>query len=290
MLTATYIRPVAHSHKWRLFVLALTVLCLVQIVSAQILVTLEYRGKKVTCGYSGLRGVAKSCGAQGYERVFTGTVRSLADVGDTDKLLGIEPDEVFVGDSSRVTAITNQACLRDEIHSGDKWLFYLSRDSKSQKLEMSYGSPSKPIVGAKEEISMLRDLGRLSEAGILTGTVELLVQNRDGKKFSPLANHRIVAKNEKVGSAYEAMTNTDGYFWFELPPGWYNITAAPEFHFEEVDTGLSMMRGSVPVKQGECWEHDFTVEQTKRSTHTSSKLATHSSTRSSTAEVHGAKP
>ena len=84
-------------------------------LSAEIVEIREYHGKQVMCGYSGLIGVAKACGTEEFARVFTGIVRSAVGVGDTDKLLEIIPDEVFVGDASAVTAITDQACLRTDI-------------------------------------------------------------------------------------------------------------------------------------------------------------------------------
>src|SRR5207253_2559089 len=133
------------------------VACLVPPLSAVILEQRKYHGKNVLCLHSGLIGVARSCGTQGYERVFTGTVTSSVDVGDTDKNLEIVPDEVFVGDSSKVRAITNQACLRSEIRTGDKWLFYLSHDPKGNTLVLSYDSPSKPVTDAEDNLSMLRD-------------------------------------------------------------------------------------------------------------------------------------
>jgi len=70
-------------------------------------------------------GCCEGCGTDRYTRVFTGVVRSSVEVGDTDKRLEIVPDEVFVGDSSDSTVITNQACLHTGIKAGDKWLFYL---------------------------------------------------------------------------------------------------------------------------------------------------------------------
>ena len=56
--------------------------------------------------------VGRNCGTDGYVRVFTGTVKSAVDVGDTDKQLELAPDEVFIGDKSEVTATVNQACLQ----------------------------------------------------------------------------------------------------------------------------------------------------------------------------------
>src|SRR5262249_35579216 len=147
--------------------LSLAVACLAPSLSAVIVEAREYHGKRVVCVHSGLRGVAEWCGTEGYSRVFIGIVRAGGGKGGTDKLLEIVPDEVFVGDSSDAAAITNQACLHTQIQVGDKWLFYLSRDTKNDTLVLSYDSPSKPISDAEADVSMLRDLGRLKNAGIL---------------------------------------------------------------------------------------------------------------------------
>jgi len=123
--------------KSRLVLAVLAVACIVPSLSAVIVEIRVYHGKQVQCIHSGIRGVARLCGTEGYARVFTGVVNSSVEVGDTDKLLQLVPDEVFVGDSSEVTVITNQACLNSDIQAGDKWLFYLYRDPKSDKLILS---------------------------------------------------------------------------------------------------------------------------------------------------------
>ena len=100
------------SGKWRLFVFVLVATFLSTPLLGAICEDREYRGKKIMCCYSGLVGVAKACGTQFHARVFTGTVKSAVDVGETDKRLDITPDEVFLGDSKEVTATTNQAPTR----------------------------------------------------------------------------------------------------------------------------------------------------------------------------------
>jgi len=243
----------------RFCVFAFAVTCMAPFLSAEILEQLEYHGKTVKCVHGGLVGVARVCGTQGYARVFTGTVKSAIEIGETDKLLQIIPDEVFLGDSTNeVTATTNQACLRTEIQAGDKWLFYLYRDRNSETLVLGYESPSKPIEAADDDISMLRDLGRLTGSGILIGNVQRLGETYDVKP-TPLSNHKVVAKSVTDDSKYTAYTNDNGYFKFELPAGSYNLTATSEQGFREVDSFDSMLGGSIPVGKGECLEHNFTV-------------------------------
>lgn len=247
------------SRKWRSVGFALALICLVPFLSAVIVVEKEYHGKRVTCLYSGLIGVARSCGTEGFERVFTGTVRSSTDVGDTDKLLEIEPDEVFVGDSKTVKAITNQACLNTELQTGDKWLFYLYRDKESNTLVSPYDGSSKPLSAADDDISMLRRLVRLTDSGMLVGKVDR-VAGTNGGESTPLGNHKVIAKNVKDRMKYTVSTSENGYFEFELPPGSYDLSTAPEYALKEIETFGSMLRGSVPVEKGKCWEHDFTVK------------------------------
>lgn len=45
-----------------------------------------------------------ACGRYNYARVFTGTVKSAVEVGDTDKRLQLIPDEVFLGSGRKHTA------------------------------------------------------------------------------------------------------------------------------------------------------------------------------------------
>jgi hypothetical protein len=245
--------------KLQLVLVAFTVACIAPSLSAVIVEVREYHGKRVNCLHSGLRGTAKQCGTTGFARVFSGVVTSSVEVGDTDKLLQIVPDEVFVGDSSAATAITNQACLNSDIQVGDRWLFYLYRDPKSDELILSYDGPSEPIAKAEADVSMLRDLGRLTDTGMIIGTIERL--GEDGEAMSTaLANHKVVARNVKNGAEYRTNTNKDGRFTFELPVGNYDVTPSAEYGLVEVQAFLSMMKGSVPVEKQRCWEHDFAVK------------------------------
>lgn len=178
-------------------------------LSAVVIIVREYHGKQVSCVHSGLMGVAKACGAEGYARVFTGIVRSVVDVGDTDKRLEIVPDEVFVGDSSDATAITNQACLFIDIQAGDKWLFHLYRDPKNDTLVLAHDGPSKPINEAEDGISLLRDLRQLKSTGILIGTIQHLGSDPEVVQPTPLANRKVVAKNVANGAEYAVYTTKE---------------------------------------------------------------------------------
>lgn len=252
----------------RLGLVILVVGCLVPRLSAVIVEVREYHGKRVTCVHSGLMGVAKSCGTERYARVFTGIVSSFVEVGDTDKRLEIVPDEVFVGDSSYAIAIANQACLHTDIQAGDKWLFFLYRDPKSDALVLGYDGPSKPMSEAEDDISMLRDLGHLKNTGILIGTIERLevtenvtpVRSVNYKVVAPLANQKVVAKDVASSAQYTTYTNEKGHFKFVLPAGTYDVTTAAEYGLRQVENFRSM-EGSVLVQKGTCMEHSFGVKR-----------------------------
>jgi hypothetical protein len=178
------------------------------LLSAVIFEQREYHGKKITCAYSGIIGFPRQCGTQGYSEVFTGTVRSPVDVGDTDKRLQLSPDQVFFGSpAAEVTATTNQACLRPEIKAGDKWLFYLYRDEKSDTLRMGYGGRSKPITQAQRDIDTLRRSRKPSSSGIITGRV------------LGLPDHKVIAEPRFNGPKYTVVTDKDGNYELELPTG-----------------------------------------------------------------------
>jgi hypothetical protein len=118
--------------KLRFCLFALAVIAVVPSLSAVVVEFREWHGKQIQCMHGGNSlNPIQICGTQFYARVFTGTVKSDVDITDTDKLLVLIPDEIFLGGPfSEVTATVNQACLpqnRPEIEVGDKWLFYLQK-------------------------------------------------------------------------------------------------------------------------------------------------------------------
>ncbi len=231
---------------WRRFVLVVAIVCVIPSLYASLVGMREYHGKKVICVYSGAvgfsgGGVGRVCGSQSYARVFTGTVRSAVEISDTDKRLELVPDETFLGDSaSEVTATVNQACLPEdqpEIQPGDKWLFYLYRDGKTNTLIVPYESPSKPLKQAQEDIATLRHLARLTDSGIVTG-------------HAGHVGHKVVAKRVPDGAEYSALTDANGHYELEVPAGSYNLTANTE-------RGLWAPEGEVSVWKQSCIDVDF---------------------------------
>lgn len=238
---------------WQFFCL-LAVALIGTLVSAVIDEEREYHGKRVSCIYSGLIGTARGCSPGDYARVFTGTVKSMTEVGDFDKRLEFIPDEVFVGDSSAVAAVTNQGCLDNDIQVGQEWLVFLSRDSTNGTLVLPYQSASKPIAAAGDEIAMLRHLVQMKDKGVIIGRVY-----KDGVSS---INHKIVARNVATGVKYTTSTNSRGHFEFDLPPGSYQIIAITEQGIPEEEFG-PMLKGEVPASKGECWEHDISLKAAK---------------------------
>lgn len=235
---------------WR-FLCVLLIALVSPVVFGTMTLIREYHGKKVTCVHSGLVGTARSCGPRGYTRVFTGTIKSVTEVGDFDKRLEFMPDQVFVGDSSEVTAVANQGCLDNEVQAGQNWLVYLYQDSAHGTLVMPYQSASKPVAAAGDDIAMLRHLVQLKNDGAIVGHVYT--------PGSSSANHRIVAKNVATHAMYTTSTNANGYFEFDLPPGRYQITATTEQGIPEEEYG-PMLKGEIPASKGECWEHDISLK------------------------------
>jgi hypothetical protein len=244
--------------KRRFCTVVLAVALTVPFLSASIIEIRQYHGKQVSCIHSGLMGFARVCGTSGFARVFAGSVKSVTEVGDFEKSLELIPDEIFLGDRSEVTAITNQACLRTEIQAGDKWLFYLYRDPKTGALVLPYDSPSKPLETADDDIAMLRNLGRASGSGILIGTASRRLETGDKASWPPLVNHKIVVKNVSTGQQYVTYTNGDGHYEFELPVGSYDLSATAERGLRDTGIWGPKFDGVVHLWEHQCLEHNFT--------------------------------
>jgi hypothetical protein len=215
--------------KWRICFSILAAVYLVSALSAQIFEGRQYHGHDVTCVHSGIvQTNGTDCGTQDYARVFTGTVKSAFDIGETDKLLQLIPDEVFLGDpASEVLAVTNQACLRRDIRAGEKWLFYLYRNPKTNGLVLPYDSPSKPIGEAQDDIARLRHLQKLGDSGLLTGTLTRIV-SKNPWKFARVPNREVDIKRGSDGAEFTTETDGNGHYEIEVPANSYILTANTE--------------------------------------------------------------
>jgi hypothetical protein len=199
-------------------------------VSSQIVEDREYRGKKIMCVMSGLRGWGSPCGTDGnYAYIFVGSVVSATEISDTDKRLQVTPDEMFLGNATnQLTITTSQGACLPEILPGDRWLFYLWRDDKTKDLLLGYDSPSKPIADAQPAITRLRRLAAMTDSGVIAGYVTRPVWHDDEKylDYTYPANHKIIATRKSNGAEYSTVTDSEGDFEFEpLPAGLYQLSA-----------------------------------------------------------------
>jgi hypothetical protein len=252
------------SRRWRvpLFILAAT--CLATSLSAQTRGPSSQSAKRMCplrlgMGAFPIFGPTQICGTQGYARVFTGTVASVVATSDTENRLELIPDEVFLGDPiGKVAATVPRSCLpwnQSEIHSGDKWLFYLRRDPYyANDLELPYYSPSKPLSQAEDDIATLRHLAHLTgHQSIIAGTVERLGETYD-QSPTPVPDHKMIAKG--LFGEYIAFTNNNGHFEFELPPDTYDVAADTQRGLRELETIEPRSRY---IANGACLKTDFSL-------------------------------
>jgi hypothetical protein len=191
----------------------------------------QVKGKTISCGRSGiLRRLGEACGLDAdYAYIFTGTVLSSSDISDTEKRLQVAPHEMFRGvPASELTLVIEQDDCLPELRVGEEWLFYLQRDEKAHSLVLPYGSLSKPIAEAQQEISTLRRT--MSDSGLILGYVSHYVgDDSDGGTSTttePVASQKVTAIRESDGAEYSAISDTDGNYEFEpLPIGSYTLSA-----------------------------------------------------------------
>jgi hypothetical protein len=216
----------------------------------------EYHGKQISCVLSGLGGFGGSCGMHdGYEYVLTGSVLSVIEISAMEKRLRLMPDEVFFDSiPGPLTVTTNQGACLPEMRAGDKWLFYLQRDDKTKALVLAYGSPSKPVVDAQEDIAMLRRLEQMADAGIITGNVRRQVWRKNHQdEPAPVASYRVIAKRVSDGAEIATFTDTHGHYEFEpLAPDSYVLTG-------DTAPGLWAEGGRINVHPHSCSNISFAL-------------------------------
>jgi len=224
-----------------------------------------YHGKQVKCIHSGLiSSGGRICGTSGYARVFTGTVKSVKEISDTDKRLELIPDESFLGPATAVTATVNQACMPEnepEIQPGDKWLFYLQtqwrprQNAQDEDLVLPYDSRSGPLnlPSAQQEISTLRHLARLTDSGLIIGRVTSMKKKEGKIEAVPVSDWSLIAKGASTGIEYKTLTDTNGHFEFEVPPDRYKVTANTQHGLWAADRDPFVTRG----QWAQCADVDF---------------------------------
>jgi hypothetical protein len=242
----------------------LAVILSVPSLRAQVYEFREYHGKKVLaiCPSSFSPGYeVRACGIYGYDRVFTGTVKSATEISDTDRRLVVIPDEIFLGPATEVTVRVNQACLpvnETEIQAGDRWLFFVKRPRSRQDGQSEVWLPangrSGPLTSssAQEEISTLRHLERLTDSGVITGLVTHTEMKDHKIETVPVPDWAVRAKPFSGGPEYKVLTDSNGHFEFELPQDSYDVTA-------NTQRGVLAPEHAAFVESGRCVDVDFPV-------------------------------
>jgi hypothetical protein len=220
-------------HPATILVLGLVLFGVARPLASQIIQMGEHKGKTISCGRSGLSGWAGPCplDADKYTYIFTGTVLSSNDTSDSQKRLQITPHEMFRGvPSTELTVLAEQDECLPELRVGEEWLFYLRGDGKAHSLVLAYGSLSKPIGEAQQEISTLRRMIAMSDSGLIIGNVSHYMRDdSDGRKSTTaelVSNHKVSAVRQSDGAEYSAISDNDGNYEFEpVPIGSYTLSA-----------------------------------------------------------------
>jgi Carboxypeptidase regulatory-like domain len=238
-------------------VLGLVLFGIARPLSSQIIEMREYKGKTISCGRSGLRGWGETCGLDAdYTYIFTGTVLSRSDISDAEKRLQVTPHEMFRGvPATQLTVVTEQDDCLPELRVGEEWLLYLQRDEKAHSLVLAYGSLSKPIAEAQQEISTLRRTIAMSDSGLIIGNVSHYVRDdSDGDKSTTtelVANHKVSVVRQSDGAEYSTISDSDGNYEFEpLPIGSYTLTA-------NTQPGLWAPDWAITIRPRSCHAYQF---------------------------------
>lgn len=142
--------------------------------NAQIMEPRTINGTHFLCMRSGLFSDLSDCGFRSgwYAYVFVGSIRSVKPVGKYDYELNLVPEEVFSGAPSRTLAVqTSQGVCFPPLKTGDRWLFYLRKESNKPIVLDYYGNDSKPLTRAQNEVETLRRLQHIGNSGLIRGVV-----------------------------------------------------------------------------------------------------------------------
>lgn len=206
---------------------------------------MELRADGVTCMHSGLSSDLKACGSpEWYAYVFVGSISSITPAEKGEKRIQITPEEVFHGKpSTPLTVLTSQGACLPEMVVGDRWLFFLRKETDKPIVLDCYGNDSRPVSDAQEQIETLRRLQNIGDLGILRG-----VQKSRFSQDEAVPGARIVARRASDKVQFVATTDADGRYEFQpLLPGKYNLTVDPVGSFHPDDA-------SIDVHSRACWD------------------------------------
>ena len=154
---------------------------------------------------------------------------SVSDAPENEQRVLLAPEEVFFGNPGKeIVATTNQRRCIPELHSGDRWLFYLYEEHEKKNLLLAYSGGSTPVADAGKNIARLRRLSGMAGAGLIQGYVQREVPDPNDRALSykNVPEHKVIATRKDTGAQYIAVTSDEGFYEFEpLPSGSYELTA-----------------------------------------------------------------
>jgi hypothetical protein len=191
--------------------------------SAQIFSSREVGDKTIQCLRSGIVPDLIDCGLRPYpyDFVFVGSISAVTSAEHDEMELRIAPEEVFSGKpDSPMTVLTSQGLCFPKIAIGDRWLFYLRKESGKPIVLDYYGNISVTVANSQTLIDTLRRLQKIGEFAIVRGQVV------SGKSFRAKAvrNLPVIAVRKGDVTQHLAVTDQEGRYEFPpLPPGRYVV-------------------------------------------------------------------
>jgi len=221
-------------------------LCL-GVAKAQMTSIIKNGDKTVMCQHTGLVGSSKDCGGNTdwYTYVFVGSISAMTPADKDEKRLQLHPEEIFHGNPPpSVIIYTSQALCLPKLAVGDRWLFYLRKETDKPIILDYFANDSLRAAEADQQIKTLRRLETIGDRGVVRGDV---IRGK-GTQWKPVGDARVVAHRAAGNLRFVTSTDSTGHFEFALlPPGTYQITMHPIGSFRPDGVSLDVSRGS-------CWE------------------------------------
>lgn len=215
--------------------------------NAQIMEPRTINGTHFLCMRSGLYSDLSDCGFRSdwYAYVFVGSIRAVKHIGKYDYELNLVPEEVFSGaPSPTLTVQTSQGVCFPPLKAGDRWLFYLRKESNKPIVLDYYGNDSKPLTRAQNEVETLSHLQHIGNFGLIRGVVD------DGglHQGKPTTSVQVFARHQGTQKDYIATTDSRGRYEFPpLPPGDYKLTVSAISFSKNKSSDLDL-------KSKSCWD------------------------------------